>query len=201
MSQYVGENVQPFNKRMNGHRSDLTKKTILTVSQHFVSPGHSLDDFGRSKIYIIEHNPPVVLLWNTCACCNWRQHLQRLSPHGLHWLTIDEDLDTAALTSVSLMLLGRRNPTTGGSESVHPFNKRMNGHRSDLTTKTFLPVSQHFVSPGHSLDDFGRSKIYIIDHNLSWKENQRQKREFLDPRVTNITSGRHVTINYRDVNF
>ena len=48
-SQYVGESVQPFNKRMNGHRSDLTKKTLLPVSQHFVSPGHSLDDFGRSK--------------------------------------------------------------------------------------------------------------------------------------------------------
>ena len=53
----------------------------------------------------------------------------------------------------------------------------MNGHRSDLTKKTLLPVSQHFVSPGHSLDDFGRSKIDIIDHNPSWKENQRQKRE------------------------
>jgi hypothetical protein len=46
---YVGE--------MNGHRSDLTKKTLLPVSQHFVSPGHSLEDFGRSKIYIIDHNP------------------------------------------------------------------------------------------------------------------------------------------------
>jgi hypothetical protein len=53
----------------------------------------------------------------------------------------------------------------------------MNGHRSDLTKKTFLPVSQHFVSPGHSLDVFGKSKIYIIDHKPSWKENQRQKRE------------------------
>jgi hypothetical protein len=62
-------------------------------------------------------------------------------------------------------------------ESVQPFNKRKNGHRSDLTKKTLLPVSQHFVSPGHSLDDFGISKIYIIDHNPSWKENQRQKRE------------------------
>jgi hypothetical protein len=62
-------------------------------------------------------------------------------------------------------------------ESVQPFNKRMNGHRSDFTKKTLLPVSQHFVSPRHSLDDFGRSKIYIIDHNPSWKENQRQKRE------------------------
>jgi hypothetical protein len=42
-------------------------------------------------------------------------------------------------------------------------------------------------------DDFGRSKIYIIDHNPSWKKNQRQKkREFLDPRVTNITSVNHI---------
>ena len=56
-SQYVGESVQPFNKRINGHRSDLTKKTLLPVSQHFVSPGNSLDDFVRSKIYIIHHNP------------------------------------------------------------------------------------------------------------------------------------------------
>ena len=64
-------------------------------------------------------------------------------------------------------------------EIVQSFNKRMNGHRSDLTKKTLLPVSQHFVSPEHSLDDFGRSKIYIIDHNPSCprKENQRQKRE------------------------
>jgi hypothetical protein len=41
--------------------------------------------------------------------------MQRLSPHGLHWSTIDEGLDTAALTSVFLILLGRRNATTGGS--------------------------------------------------------------------------------------
>ena len=50
-SQYVGESVQPFNKRMNGHRRDLTKKTLLPVSQH------SLEEFGRSKISIIDHNP------------------------------------------------------------------------------------------------------------------------------------------------
>jgi hypothetical protein len=43
------------------------------------------------------------------------QHLQRLSPHGLHWPTVDGGLDTAALTSASLMLLGRQNATTGGS--------------------------------------------------------------------------------------
>ena len=62
-------------------------------------------------------------------------------------------------------------------ESVQPFNKRMNGHRSDLRKKTLLPVSQHFVPPGYLLDDFGRSKIYIIDLNPSWKETQKQKRE------------------------
>jgi hypothetical protein len=33
---------------------DLAKKTLLPVSQHFASPGHSLDDFGRSKMYIIQ---------------------------------------------------------------------------------------------------------------------------------------------------
>jgi hypothetical protein len=36
-SQCVGESVQPFNKRMNGHRSDHTKKTLLPVSQHCVA--------------------------------------------------------------------------------------------------------------------------------------------------------------------
>jgi hypothetical protein len=46
-----------------------------------------------------------------------------------------------------------------------------------LQKKTLLPVGQHFVWPGHSLDDFVRSKIYIIDHNPNWKENQRHKRE------------------------
>ena len=63
----------------------------------------------------LKNSFPVVLLWNTCACCNCRQHLQRLSPHGLYWPTVDEGLDTAALTSVSSMRLGRRNATTGGS--------------------------------------------------------------------------------------
>jgi hypothetical protein len=51
--------------------------------------------------------------------------LQRLSSHGLHWTTDNEGLDIAALTNVSLMFLGRRNATTGGSGSnfviVSPF--------------------------------------------------------------------------------
>ena len=42
----------------------------------------------------------VVLLWNTCACCNWRKHLQRLSPHGLHWPTVQIiDADEACRSS------------------------------------------------------------------------------------------------------
>ena len=65
-------------------------------------------------LHKILYSFPVVLLWNTCACCNWRQHLQRLSPHGLQSPTVDEGLDTTVLTSVFLMLLGRRNVTTGG---------------------------------------------------------------------------------------
>jgi hypothetical protein len=134
-----------------------------------------------------------------CKCCLQLQHAQvfhskttgkeynifcnvncktptAFATHGLHWPTVDKGLDTAALTSVSFMLFGRRNATMGGSgnnlasislfsiltpnvvylldchvcgsqyvgESVQPFNKRMNGHRSDLTKKTLLPVSQHF---------------------------------------------------------
>jgi hypothetical protein len=43
--------------------------------------------------------------------------------------------------------------------------------RKAYTKRSKSFVSQHFVSPGHSLDDFGRSKIYIIDQNPSWKEN------------------------------
>jgi hypothetical protein len=74
-SQYVGESVQPFNKRMNWHRSDLTKKTLLPVSQHFVSPGHSLEDFGRSKIYRLQLETALVTLvttWFTLADRRWR---------------------------------------------------------------------------------------------------------------------------------
>jgi hypothetical protein len=90
-------------------------------------------------------------LWNTCACCNWRQHLQRWSPHGLHWPTVDEGLDTAALASVSLMLLGRRNATTAGSGNnlarpsstvgqCKPFgDKRCNLVLSPIATRTSVP--------------------------------------------------------------
>jgi hypothetical protein len=61
-SKYVGEYKQPFHKRLNGHRSDLTKKSFLPVSQHFGLSDHSLEDFNklkilyRMKILVIEQN-------------------------------------------------------------------------------------------------------------------------------------------------
>ena len=54
--QYVGESKQPFHKRLDGHRSDLTKKSFLPVSQHFRLSDHSLQDFNRMKILVIEQN-------------------------------------------------------------------------------------------------------------------------------------------------
>lgn len=63
-------------------------------------------------------------------------------------------------------------------ESIQQFNKRMNGHRSDLDRKTFLPVSQHFLSsPDHSKKDFKKMKITLIDHNPNWSYSQRKERE------------------------
>jgi hypothetical protein len=74
---------------------------------------------------------------------------------------------------------------------------------SGCNSKPYEKDALAFVSPGHSLDDFGRSNIYIIHHNPSWKENQWQKRESfwigelqtLHPDLKNC----HVTISYRDV--
>ena len=55
----------------------------------------------------------------------------------------------------------------------------LNGHRSDLTKKTFLPVSQHFRLSDHSLGDFNRMKILIIEQNCLWvwSDFQRENRE------------------------
>ena len=42
--QYVGESKQPFHKLLNGHMSDISKKPLLPVSQHFRQSGHKPDD-------------------------------------------------------------------------------------------------------------------------------------------------------------
>ena len=62
-------------------------------------------------------------------------------------------------------------------ESKQPFHKRLNGHRSDLTKKPFLPVSQHFGLSDHSLEDFNRMKILVIEQNCLWSDFQRENRE------------------------
>ena len=48
---------------------------------------------------------------------------------------------------------------------------------SDLTKKTFLPVSQHSRLSDHSLVDFNRMKILIIEHCSLWSDFQRENRE------------------------
>jgi hypothetical protein len=62
-------------------------------------------------------------------------------------------------------------------ESKQPFHKRLNGHRSDLAKKTFLPVSQHFRLSDHRLEDFNRMKILIIEQNCLWSDFRRENRE------------------------
>ena len=52
----------------------------------------------------------------------------------------------------------------------------MNGNKSDLTKKTFLPVSPHFGLSDHSLKDFNLMKILVIDQNCLWSEFQRENR-------------------------
>jgi hypothetical protein len=61
--------------------------------------------------------------------------------------------------------------------SKQPFHKRLNGHRSDLTHKSFLPVSQHFGLSDHSLEDFNRMKVLVIEQNFLWSDFHRQNRE------------------------
>ena len=62
-------------------------------------------------------------------------------------------------------------------ETNQKFSYRMNGHRSDLTLKPYLPLSKHFVSAGHNLDDFERASIQIIECNTKWTTKERQQRE------------------------
>ena len=82
--QYVGESMQPFHKRLNGHRSDLTKKPHIPVSQHFRLPDHTLEDFNHMKICVIEQNGK----WQDKQRENrerfWIKELHVLHPHGIN---------------------------------------------------------------------------------------------------------------------
>ena len=82
--QYVGESKQPFHKYLNGHRSNLTKKQFLPVSQHFGLSDHSLEDFNRMNILVIEQN----CLWSDFQRENrerfWIKELRVLHPDGIN---------------------------------------------------------------------------------------------------------------------
>jgi hypothetical protein len=82
--QYVDESKQPFHKRLHGHRSDLTKKTFLHVSQHVGLSDHSLDDFNRMRILVIEQN----CLRSDFQCENrerfWIKELRVLHPDDIN---------------------------------------------------------------------------------------------------------------------
>ena len=62
-------------------------------------------------------------------------------------------------------------------ESKQQFNRRLNGHRSDLNIKPYLPVSQHFRLPGHNVNDFQDMKVTIIEQDHAWKDSEREARE------------------------
>ena len=82
--QYVGESTQIFHKRLNGHRSDLTKKPCFPVSQHFGLSDDSPDDFNRMAILVIEQN----CLWSDFQRENrerfWIKELSVLHPDGIN---------------------------------------------------------------------------------------------------------------------
>ena len=57
------------------------------------------------------------------------------------------------------------------------FHKRLNGHRTDLAQKSFLPVSQHFRLSDHRLEDFNKMKILFIEQNCLWSYFQHENRK------------------------
>jgi hypothetical protein len=64
-SQYVGESVQPFNKRMNGHRSDLTKKTLCKVTSVSI---HSFVEWLDTFSYVLRSADVTVKEVNHIRC-------------------------------------------------------------------------------------------------------------------------------------
>lgn len=52
----AGETEQHFNKLMNGHQCDYTRKPDLPVGRQLRSPGHAQTDLKNLTITIIHHN-------------------------------------------------------------------------------------------------------------------------------------------------
>jgi hypothetical protein len=103
------------------------------------------------------------------------------SLHGLHWPTVDEGLDTAALTSVSLMLLGRRNATTGGSgNNLVSASLFWISFQCETTKQRLGDLRHHLKRRGYNdkVIESGFSKASEIDRNdlLEYKEKNINKR-------------------------
>lgn len=50
-------------------------------------------------------------------------------------------------------------------EKEQSFNERMNGHRSDCTSKPYLPIRFRVKQPEHAKADIKNLTIIILDHN------------------------------------
>ena len=79
--QYVGQTQQKCSQRMNSHKFDIKHfpETCTNVSEHFNSPGHSLNDFSFMPIDQI-HNNWQRLLKET----KWMYFLGTKIPNGMN---------------------------------------------------------------------------------------------------------------------
>ena len=59
-------------------------------------------------------------------------------------------------------------------QTITPFNKRLNNHRSWCTTGKNCPVTRHVKSKGHPFKNF---KFQIIDQNVNWSNDTLDQRE------------------------
>jgi hypothetical protein len=74
-------------------------------------------------------------------------------------------------------------------ESVQPFNKRMNGHRSDRYKKDALSRESTLCVAGALIGWFCQiENVYHWPQSKLERESKTYKRECLDPRDTNMTS-------------
>jgi hypothetical protein len=113
-----------------------------------------------------------------CKCC---RHMQHSSSYTSNKVTGKQWKNGSNVNGKSVNIICILECSVCGLQYVGdykpPFHKRRNGHRSNLTKKPFLPVSQHFGLSDHSVDDFNRMKILIIEQNCLWIDVQRENRE------------------------
>ena len=64
-------------------------------------------------------------------------------------------------------------------ETENALHIRMNGHRSDITTKKLdKPVAAHFNQPYHSLEDLRVMGIEKIEDSKKWRKLRERYRIF-----------------------